>query len=97
VSGGIVPRFPHVGVVHGVEWSASRLGRFPPPNGTHCIGGWVSPRAGLDGVVKRKIPSHKVTKYFEKCEGQGGSLKLLFCFNADFTFTRSPPYSYTKL
>jgi hypothetical protein len=25
--------------------------------GTHCIGGWVGPRAGLDAVVKRKIPS----------------------------------------
>jgi hypothetical protein len=25
--------------------------------GTHCIGGWVGPRAVLDTVVKRKIPS----------------------------------------
>jgi hypothetical protein len=25
--------------------------------GTHCIGGWVGPRAVLDAVVKRKIPS----------------------------------------
>jgi hypothetical protein len=25
--------------------------------GTHCIGGWVEPRAVLDAVVKRKIPS----------------------------------------
>jgi hypothetical protein len=24
---------------------------------THWIGGWVGPRAGLDTVVKRKIPS----------------------------------------
>jgi hypothetical protein len=29
----------------GGEWSASRLGRFTP--GTHWIGGWVDPRAGL--------------------------------------------------
>jgi hypothetical protein len=29
-------------------------GRAP---GTHWIGGWVSPRAVLDAVVKRKIPS----------------------------------------
>jgi hypothetical protein len=28
------------------ERSASRPGRFTP--GTHCIGGWVDPRAGLD-------------------------------------------------
>jgi len=27
------------------------------PPGTHWIGGWVGSRAGLDVVVKRKIPS----------------------------------------
>jgi hypothetical protein len=26
-------------------------------SGTHWIGGWVGPRADLDAVVKRKIPS----------------------------------------
>jgi hypothetical protein len=44
----------------GVEWSASRPGRFTPKErtpATHWIGGWVGPRAGLDAVVKRKIPS----------------------------------------
>jgi hypothetical protein len=30
----------------GGEWSASRPCRFTP--GTHFIGGWVDPRAGLD-------------------------------------------------
>jgi hypothetical protein len=30
-------------------------GKEPP--GTHCIGGWVGPRAGLDAVVRRKISS----------------------------------------
>jgi hypothetical protein len=25
--------------------------------GTHWVGGWVSPKAGLDTVSKRKIPS----------------------------------------
>jgi hypothetical protein len=30
-------------------------GKEPP--GTHWIGGWVGPRAVLDAVVKRKIPS----------------------------------------
>jgi hypothetical protein len=38
------------------EWSASRPGRFTPGEialGTHCIGGWVDPRAGLDDVEKR--------------------------------------------
>jgi hypothetical protein len=45
--------------LHGGEWSASRLGRFIPgtAHGTHWIGGWVGPRAGLDTVSKRKIPS----------------------------------------
>jgi hypothetical protein len=40
--------------LEGGEWSASRPGRGLPPGkeppGTHCIGGWVGPRAGLDAV-----------------------------------------------
>jgi hypothetical protein len=42
------------------EWSASRLGRFTPRErapGTHWIGDWVGPRAVLNAVVKRNIPS----------------------------------------
>jgi hypothetical protein len=42
----------------GEEWSASRSGRFTlgeSAPGTHCIGGWVGPTAGLDTVEKRKI------------------------------------------
>jgi hypothetical protein len=45
----------------GGEWSASRPGRFTPRErapGTHWIGGRVGPRAVLDAVVKRKIPTH---------------------------------------
>jgi hypothetical protein len=44
----------------GGEWSASHPSRFTPREsapGTHWIGGWVGPRAILDAVVKRKIPS----------------------------------------
>jgi hypothetical protein len=44
----------------GGEWSASCPGSFTPRErdpGTHWIGGWVGPRAILDMVVKRKIPS----------------------------------------
>jgi hypothetical protein len=44
----------------GGEWSALRHGRFTPRErapGTHWIGVWVGPRAILDAVVKRKIPS----------------------------------------
>jgi hypothetical protein len=44
----------------GGEWTASRPGRFTPMGrtpGTYWLGGWVGPRAVLDAVVKRKIPS----------------------------------------
>jgi hypothetical protein len=44
----------------GGEWSASHPGHFTPReriHGTHWIGGCVGPRAVLDVVVKRKIPS----------------------------------------
>jgi hypothetical protein len=43
----------------GSEWSASRPGHFIHGEralGTHCIGGWVGSRVGLDAVAK--IPSH---------------------------------------
>jgi hypothetical protein len=46
--------------LEGGEWSASHASRFTPRErapGTHWIGGWVGPRAVLDAVVKRKIPS----------------------------------------
>jgi hypothetical protein len=37
----------------GGEWSATRHCRFTP--GTHFIGGWVDPRAGLDDMEKWKF------------------------------------------
>jgi hypothetical protein len=42
----------------GGEWSASRPGRAilgERTPGTHWIGGWVGPRAGLDAGARRKI------------------------------------------
>jgi hypothetical protein len=42
----------------GGEWSASRHCRFTPgqiATGTHCIGVWMDPRAGLNDVEKRKF------------------------------------------
>ena len=33
--------------------AALRPGRRP---GTHCVGGWVDPRAGLDGCGKSRLP-----------------------------------------
>jgi hypothetical protein len=44
----------------GGEWSASRSDRFTPREkapGTQWTGGWVGPRAGLDTLSKRKLPS----------------------------------------
>jgi hypothetical protein len=44
----------------GGEWSASRPSRFTPregASGTHCIGGWLGPRASRDAMVKREIPT----------------------------------------
>jgi hypothetical protein len=44
----------------GGEWSASRSVRFTRRErapSTHTVGGWVGPRAVLDAMVKRKIPS----------------------------------------
>jgi hypothetical protein len=58
-SGGIAPLIFSPSL-DGGEWSASRPGRFTSRErapGTHWIGGWVGPRAVLDAVVKRKIPS----------------------------------------
>jgi hypothetical protein len=44
----------------GGEWSALRPGcAFTPGErtpGTHCTGGWVGPRAGLDTETRGKIP-----------------------------------------
>jgi hypothetical protein len=40
------------------EWSASHLGRFTPEEsapGTHRIGGWVGPTAGLHVLEKEEI------------------------------------------
>jgi hypothetical protein len=51
---------PLTSALDGGEWPASRSGLFTPMEGvpaTHWIGGWVGPRAVLDAVVKRIIPS----------------------------------------
>jgi len=41
-------------MLDGGGWSTPRPGRFTPGRrpGTYFIGGWVSPRAGLDGCGK---------------------------------------------
>jgi hypothetical protein len=53
----IDPLFLNLGSSGG-EWSASRPCHFTPrerPPGTHWIGDWVGPRAGLDDAEKRKF------------------------------------------
>jgi hypothetical protein len=63
-SGGIAPTFLTLGL-DGVEWSASHPDRFNAREmvlGTHCIGRWVGPRAGLDAVEKRKFLPLTVTE-----------------------------------
>jgi len=43
----------------GGECSASLLGPYTPrvrAPGTHWVGGWMSPRAGLDAMGRRQIP-----------------------------------------
>jgi len=50
----------------GGVWSTLCPGRFTPrkrPPSYRWIGGWVGPRAFLDAVVKRKIPSHRRESY----------------------------------
>jgi hypothetical protein len=49
-SGGIAPPYS-ASALDGGEWSGSCACRFTPRDGapgTHWIGGWVGPRAGLD-------------------------------------------------
>jgi hypothetical protein len=43
----------------GVGGQRHALAALPPRKGpdTHCIGGWVGPRAGLDGYGKSRPPS----------------------------------------
>jgi hypothetical protein len=55
--GRIAPPFL-TSALDGGEWSASRPSRFTPRGnapGTHWIGCWVGPRAGLDGMEKRNL------------------------------------------
>ena len=49
---------PTTSALDGGGWSAPRPGRFTPWGrpGTHCIGGWVGPRADLDGCRKSRPP-----------------------------------------
>jgi hypothetical protein len=46
------------GVGSGGEWPVPHTGQFTcgeRPSGSHCIGGYVGPKTGLDALEKRKI------------------------------------------
>jgi hypothetical protein len=52
-SGGVAPPFLTSALYVG-EWSCTRPSRFTPGErapGTHWIGGWVGPRAGMDALT----------------------------------------------
>jgi hypothetical protein len=56
-SGSIAPQL-FILALDGDELSASRTFCFTPGDttpSTHCIGGWVGPRSGLDATEKRKF------------------------------------------
>jgi hypothetical protein len=56
-SGDTVPPFL-TSVLDGGEWSASRSGHFISggrASGTHWVGGWVGPRAGLDAADRKTM------------------------------------------
>jgi len=59
--GGVEDSSTHLSsALDGGDWSVSHSCRFTPSErapGTHWIGVWVGPRAGLDAVVKRNIPA----------------------------------------
>jgi hypothetical protein len=49
----------YTSALNGNEWLTASAGRFIPPTGeralgTHCIGSWVGPRAGLEALEKKK-------------------------------------------
>jgi hypothetical protein len=56
-------------VLDGGEWSVSYPYQFTPGEAapsTHCIGGWMGLRAGIDIMEKRKIsyPYQELNSYF---------------------------------
>jgi hypothetical protein len=80
----------------GGEWSASRPGRFTPGErapGTHWIGGWVDPRAGLDDVEKILDPTGTRTPIPLLCPARSQSLYRLPLVSAKIRFVRKTVFT----
>jgi len=76
----------------GDEWSASRPGCFTPrerDSGTHRIEGYVAPRATLDTMSKRKIPS--------PCKGSNPDHPIVQPMVSHYTDSAIPALHYHKL
>jgi hypothetical protein len=63
-SGCIDPCFLDLGSIWSCKWLVSLPGRFTP--GTHWIGGWVGPRAGMHAVEKILDPTVTQTSSLAK-------------------------------
>jgi hypothetical protein len=80
-------------------WSAPRLGRFTPRErpGTHCTGGWVGLRAGLDVCEKSRPPPGfdprtviiTVTKFNKEIQNQttNSSQRITTAYGLDILLT----------
>jgi hypothetical protein len=49
---------------------------------THCIGGWIGPRAGLDAVTRKKVPALAGNPSVAN-----GKVKPLLFINDSFSFS----------
>jgi hypothetical protein len=73
-------------IAAGGEWLASCTGRFTPGGTAPCtnwIGGWVSPRAGLDDVENRKFLTLPVLELLLGTAGSAESRHMLCSFDLD--------------
>jgi hypothetical protein len=58
-------------------------------HGTHCTGGWVGPRAGLDTEDRGKIPS-PLPGIEHRSPGRPGGSQTLYCLSYPLTVFRYP-------
>jgi hypothetical protein len=85
----------------GGEWSASRPDRALPPGertpGTHCTGGWVGSRVGLDTEARGKILS-PLPGIEPRSPGRAARSQTLYClsFQAHRNGCNTPKCSETE-